>query len=66
MIEPIPFFGLVEIGDEPVLKYCSSCISYKPIETGKVVQTANKKIKRFKCADCLARASARRYEGSKK
>lgn len=65
MIEPIPFLGLVEL-DEPKLKYCSSCITYKPEETGKVVQTANKKIKRFKCADCLARASAQLYSRNQK
>ena len=65
MIEPIPFAGLVEI-DEPKLRYCSSCISYKPEDTGQVVATANKNVRRFKCASCLAKASMRFYERSKK
>jgi len=64
MIEPIPFAGLVEI-EEPKLKYCSSCLAYKPIETGKMVQTASKKVVRFKCGSCLAGASARLYEKKK-
>lgn len=61
MKEPIPFAGMVEI-DEPELKYCSSCVSYKPMDTGRIVSTANKNVRRFKCADCLARASTRRYQ----
>ena len=36
-------------------KYCSSCLSFRPAETGKLVQTASKNIKRFKCAICLSR-----------
>jgi uncharacterized protein YlaI len=34
-------------------KYCSSCLKFKDETTGKVVQTANKAIKRFKCRECL-------------
>jgi hypothetical protein len=64
MIEPIPFAGLVEI-EEPKLKYCSSCLAYKPTETGKMVQTASKRVVRFKCGSCLAGASARLYEKKK-
>ena len=64
MIEPIPFAGLVEIGD-PETKYCSSCVSYKPFASGKIIQTANRKMKRFKCGDCLASSSARKYGGTK-
>jgi hypothetical protein len=60
MKEPIPFAGYVEIDEEPK-KYCSSCMNYKSFEMGKIVQTANRKIKRFKCFDCLAKASVRRY-----
>lgn len=60
MKEPIPFAGYVEIDEEPK-KYCSSCMNYKSFELGKVVQTANRKIKRFKCFDCLAKASFRKY-----
>ena len=62
MIEPIPFAGLVDI-DEPETIYCSSCLSFKPFKTGKVIKTAHKNLKRFKCAECLAKISARRYEG---
>lgn len=60
MKEPIPFAGYVEI-DEGPKRYCSSCMNYKSFELGKVVQTANRKIKRFKCFDCLAKASFRKY-----
>lgn len=66
MIEPIPFLGLVEIGDEPKLKYCSSCMTYKPIDTGRMINTANKNVRRFSCASCLAKVSARKYEGGKR
>ena len=43
-------------------KFCSSCQNMKPIETGKFVATANKRVKRWKCGDCLARQSSRLYE----
>jgi len=36
-------------------------MNYKSFENGKIVQTANRNIKRFKCFDCLAKASVRRY-----
>lgn len=36
-------------------RYCSSCMSFKPASTGKMVHTASKNIKRFKCAICLSR-----------
>ena len=36
-------------------RYCSSCLSFRPAETGKLVQTASKNIKRFKCAICLSK-----------
>lgn len=65
MIEPIPFAGMVEI-DEPKTKYCSSCMKYKSFDDGKIVETANKNIKRFKCKACLAKISARQYEKMKK
>ena len=34
-------------------KYCSSCLKFKNKDTGKVVYTANRLIKRFKCKECL-------------
>jgi hypothetical protein len=64
MIEPIPFAGMVDI-DPPKTKYCSSCLRYKSIETGKMIETANKNVKRFKCKACLDRISARHYESKK-
>ena len=36
-------------------KYCSSCLQFRSIENGRVVQTANKNIRRFKCALCLSK-----------
>jgi len=64
MIEPIPFVGLVEI-DEAKPKYCSSCLAYKPADTGKMVQTASKRVVRFKCRSCLDRSSEQLYAGKK-
>lgn len=65
MIEPIPFAGMVDIS-EPKTKYCSSCMRYKSFDEGKIVETANKKINRFKCKACLDRISLRQYERVKK
>ena len=65
MIEPIPFAGMVDIS-EPKTKYCSSCMRYKSLDEGKIVETANKKIKRFKCKACLEKISSRMYERIKK
>jgi len=36
-------------------KYCSSCLQFRSAETGRVVTTANKHIRRFKCAICLSK-----------
>jgi hypothetical protein len=36
-------------------KYCSSCLQFRPSDTGKIVNTANKNIRRFKCAVCLSK-----------
>ena len=47
-------------------KFCSSCQNMKPIETGKFVSTANKRVKRWKCGDCLARQSSRIYQAKEK
>jgi hypothetical protein len=65
VIEPIPFAGMVEL-DEPKTKYCSSCMRYKSFDEGKIVETAKKNIKRFKCKACLTKISARQYERVKK
>lgn len=65
MIEPIPFAGMMDVS-EPKTKYCSSCMKYKSFDDGKIVKTANKKIKRFKCKACLTKISARQYERIKK
>jgi len=35
---------------------------FKPEETGKVVQTANKKVTRFKCESCLKKISERKFQ----
>jgi uncharacterized protein YlaI len=39
---------------------------YKSFDEGKIVETANKKINRFKCKACLDRISLRQYERVKK
>ena len=36
-------------------KYCSSCLAFRLAETGKMVHTASRHIKRFKCAHCLSK-----------
>jgi hypothetical protein len=36
-------------------RYCSSCLQFRQAKTGKLVQTANKHIRRFKCAVCLSK-----------
>ena len=36
-------------------------MSFQPEETGKVIQTASKKLKRFKCANCLKKISERKF-----
>lgn len=36
-------------------KYCSSCLQFRPSDNGRVVQTANKHIRRFKCSICLSK-----------
>jgi hypothetical protein len=38
-------------------RYCSSCISYRPADTGQVIQTSNKNIRRWVCANCLNKTS---------
>jgi len=51
-------------GEERVkLKYCSSCMLFQPEQSGKIVQTANKKLKRFKCGGCLKKISERKFQG---
>lgn len=36
-------------------RYCSSCLQFRNAESGKLVNTANKHIRRFKCAVCLSK-----------
>jgi hypothetical protein len=64
MIEPIPFAGLVDLS-EPKTKYCSSCGVYRAETDGKIISTANKNIRRFKCSACINRVSAARFQGKK-
>jgi RNase P subunit RPR2 len=46
-------FHLSKEGKKVDKRYCSSCLKFKNKDTGKVVLTANKLIKRFKCKECL-------------
>jgi len=52
---------MVDVTDTQT-RYCSSCISYKPAETGQVMQTSNKNIKRWVCARCLAKTSTQQLK----
>jgi hypothetical protein len=52
--------------EEPKKRYCSSCISYQPAETGQVIQTANKSIKRWQCANCTNKANAQQLHSKAK
>jgi hypothetical protein len=36
-------------------------MSFQPEKTGKLVQTANKNLKRFKCQNCLKKISERKF-----
>jgi hypothetical protein len=51
--------------NDPTKRYCSSCISYQPADTGQVIQTANKMIKRWQCANCTKRVSIQKYKTKK-
>jgi hypothetical protein len=46
-------------------KFCSSCHSYKLIDGGKDLPITSGKSTRWKCASCIARISARKYESKK-
>jgi len=37
-------------------------MSFQPEEKGKVVQTANKNLRRFKCGNCLKKISERKFQ----
>ena len=47
-------------------KFCSSCHAYQLLESGKEVLIASGRHKRWKCANCLKRISARKYESKSK
>jgi len=49
----------------PKTRYCASCISYQPTETGRVIQTANKNIRRWQCARCFDRISIQQLKSKK-
>jgi hypothetical protein len=49
----------------PDTRYCSSCISYKDKEAGKVIQTSNKNIRRWVCNACLNKMSPQRLRSKK-
>jgi len=43
-------------------RYCSSCVTYQPVEGGMLVDTANKSVRRWKCATCLKKLSERKLQ----
>jgi len=47
-------------------KYCSSCHAFQLVEGGKEVPIATGKRTRWKCANCLKNASARKYQAKEK
>jgi len=57
---------MLEIPSVGKLRYCSSCISYQPADTGQVIQTAHKSIKRWKCANCLKKISHQKFSSKDK
>jgi hypothetical protein len=40
-------------------KYCSSCCIYRDATGGKLIKTANKNVKRWKCLVCISRTNAK-------
>jgi len=47
-------------------RYCSSCVSYQPVEGGMIVETASKSVRRWKCATCIKRVSERKLQSKTK
>jgi hypothetical protein len=46
-------------------RYCSSCGYYRDEEGGKMINTANKNVRRWKCITCITNMSKRKYESKK-
>jgi len=47
-------------------KYCASCHAYQLSEGGKEVLISSGRHSRWKCANCLANSSARKYQSKEK
>lgn len=46
-------------------KFCTSCQNYKPVEGGQIVQSSSK-IRRWKCATCIAGKSPHLYSSKER
>lgn len=44
-------------------KFCGSCQTFRPVEEMKLIDTANKGVKRWKCNSCMNKLSTRKYQG---
>jgi len=47
-------------------KFCSSCQTYRPASDMKLVATANRGVKRWKCSSCFSKASVKKYQSKEK
>ena len=47
-------------------KYCSSCGIYRELLGGKMISTANRKVRRWKCATCINNMATRKYQSKGK
>jgi hypothetical protein len=56
VIEPIPFFGLLDMEEK---RFCTSCQRMRSEAGGAMV---GEKIRRWLCLDCQQRKSERQYE----
>jgi len=47
-------------------KFCSSCQTFKPAQEMKLIETAHKSVKRWKCNSCFNKVSGRKYQSKEK
>lgn len=47
-------------------KYCSSCGIYRDQDGGKLISTANKNVRRWKCLTCITNKAIRKFQSKGK